>query len=318
MRDALQRAWLHRGLLACVLYPLSLLFGAVAAARRAAYRTGLLNTHRIGVPVIVVGNVIAGGSGKTPIVQAVVDHLRAKGLAVGVVSRGYGRTTSDCREVTQASDASQVGDEPLLIARSCGVPVFVANKRIEAAQALLATHPRTQVIVSDDGLQHYALQRDVEVCVFDDRGTGNGWLLPAGPLREPWPRPVDIVVGPGGFHVERRLAREAVRADGARMPVAQLRGVTAVAGIARPETFFRMLRGAGVTIERTIPLPDHHDFAAALDVRTAIVCTEKDTVKLWRTRPDAWAVPLQVEIDPAFWTALDAKLAALPSPRPSR
>ena len=232
MKRALQRAWLRRGLLACTLWPLSLVFGLVAAARRAAYRAGLFKSERVGVPVIVVGNVIAGGSGKTPIVKAVVEHLKQRGWRVGVVSRGYGRNTADCREVFATSNAADVGDEPLLIARSCAVPVFVARKRVEAARALLRAHPQIQVIVSDDGLQHYSLARDVEICVFDDRGAGNGWLLPAGPLREPWPRPVDFVIGPEGFAVARALASEAMRADGSRMPLSQLQGVTAVAGIA--------------------------------------------------------------------------------------
>ena len=308
MRRALQRAWLRRGLLACLLWPLSLVFAAVAVLRRSFARP-----LRVGVPVVVIGNVIAGGSGKTPVVQAVVEHLKSRGLQAGVVSRGYGRRTGDCREVTPQSDARDAGDEPLLIARSCNVPVFVAASRVEAARALLRAHPQTQVIVSDDGLQHYALARDIEICVFDDRGVGNGWRLPAGPLREGWPRRVDFVLGLDGFRVTRKLAGEAVRADGTRIPIAQLRGraTVAVAGIAEPQAFFAMLREAGVRADRELALPDHHAFDGPLDARGEIVCTEKDAVKLWRTRPDAWAVPLQVEIDAAFWTALDAKLSSL-------
>jgi tetraacyldisaccharide 4'-kinase len=263
----------------------------------------------------VVGNVIAGGAGKTPVVQAVVKHLKDRELRVGIVSRGYGRSTADCREVRADSAASDVGDEPLLLARTCGVPVFVARSRIEAARALLRAHPQTQLIVCDDGLQHYALARDVEVCVFDERGVGNGWLLPAGPLREPWPRTVDFIVGPGGFAVTRELAPQAVRADGTRVAVASLHGLTALAGIAKPQAFFDMLRAQGAGIERTIALPDHHDFSSLPDVRGEIVCTEKDAVKLWRIRPDAWAVPLQVQIDRAFWTALDAKLSSTDGPQ---
>jgi tetraacyldisaccharide 4'-kinase len=315
MREALQRAWLRRGLLACALWPLSVLFAGIVALRRFAYRSGIFRTERVPVPVIVVGNVVAGGSGKTPIVQAVVEHLEDNGLPVGIISRGYGRSTNDCREVTAESDASQVGDEPLLLARSCGVPVFVAPRRIDAARALLREHAHVRVIVSDDGLQHRALARDIEICVFDERGTGNGWLLPAGPLREPWPRPVDFVLGPAGYAVTRTLARHAVQADGTRMPLEQLRGVTAVAGIAKPEAFFDMLRKRGVRIDRTIALPDHHDFSSPLGVHGDIVCTEKDAVKLWRTHPYAWAVPLEVGIDPSFWTALDAKLSSINGPQ---
>ena len=317
MRQALQRAWLRRGALACALWPLSLVFGAVVAARRALYRRGVFKSESADVPVIVVGNVIAGGAGKTPIVQAIVQHLKDRGVRVGIISRGYGRITADCREVRIGSSAADVGDEPLLLARACGVPVFVARRRIEAARELLRAHPQTQLLVCDDGLQHYALARDIEVCVFDERGVGNGRLLPAGPLREPWPRAVDFVIGPGGFTVTRTLSPQATRADGARTAVANLRGVTALAGIAKPDAFFDMLRADGVVIARTIALPDHHDFVSLPDVRGQIVCTEKDAVKLWRIRPDAWAVPLQVSIDPAFWTALDGRLSSAPSPRPS-
>jgi tetraacyldisaccharide 4'-kinase len=312
MREALQRAWSGRGPLACALWPVSLLFGAVSALRRLAYRAGLLRSERVAVPVIVVGNVVAGGSGKTPIVQALARHLQARGLRPGIISRGYGRSTSDCREVTAVGDAALVGDEPLLLARTSGVPVFVAARRIQAARTLLQAYPQTQAIVSDDGLQHYALARDIEICVFDERGTGNGWLLPAGPLREPWPRAVDFVLGAGGFAVTRALAGHALRADGTRVALEELRGtpLVAVAGIAKPDAFFAMLRERGLELERTLALPDHFDFREPLDLHGTIVCTEKDAVKLWRTHPQAWAVPLEVRIDPAFWAALDGKLAA--------
>lgn len=320
MRAALQHAWLRRGALACALWPVSVLFGALAAVRRAAYRLRLLHSTRLPVPVVVVGNVVAGGAGKTPVVIALVEHLRSRGLAAGVVSRGYGRRTGDCREVHPDSDARDVGDEPLLVARRCGVPVFVAPRRAEAAAALLAAYPGTQVIVSDDGLQHYGLARDIEICVFDERGIGNGWLLPAGPLREPWPRPVDLALragaagGIGGFELHRRLAAFARRADGHQVPLDELRArpVTAVAAIARPEAFFEMLRAAGLQLGRTIALPDHHDFAAdpVGDTAAMVVCTEKDAVKLWRHRPDAWAVALEIETPAGFWPALDRLLDA--------
>src|SRR3569623_1395299 len=165
-REALQRAWLRRGPLASLLWPLSLAFGCGVALRRFGYRSGFFRTERVGVPVIVVGNVVAGGSGKTPIVQAIVEHLEDNGLQAGIVSRGYGRLADDCREVAADSSPAAVGDEPLLLARACGVPIFVAPRRIDAARALLEKHPETKVLVSDAGLQHYALARDVELCVF--------------------------------------------------------------------------------------------------------------------------------------------------------
>lgn len=319
MRQALPRAWLRRGPLACMLWPLSLVFGALAAVRRALYRRGVLRSERAPVPVAVVGNVVAGGAGKTPVVIALVEHFRAGGLRVGVVSRGYGRRGESCLPVTAASDARDVGDEPLLIATRCRVPVVVAARRIEAVSALMAAHPEVQLIVSDDGLQHYALARDLEICVFDARGTGNGWLLPAGPLREPWPRAVDLVLrsegtpGIEGFVMRRRLAEFAVRADGKRIALEDLRGphLSAVAGIARPEAFFDMLRAAGLQLHQTRALPDHHDFAGIAQTPETLICTEKDAVKLWRHQPQAWAVPLVLEIEPAFWRALDAKLSSV-------
>ena len=318
---SLQRAWLGRGLLARLLWPVSLLYGALTLLRRGLYQSGVFKTECVGVPVLVVGNVIAGGAGKTPVVMALVRHLRARGLQVGVISRGYGRHTRDCREVLPAADTRDVGDEPALIARSTGAPVFVAARRVEAARALLARHPQTHVIVSDDGLQHLALARDIELCVFDDRGIGNGWLLPAGPLRERWPRRCDLVLHTGaspafgGYRAQRTLADHALRSDGSRVPLAELaaRPVIALAAIARPEAFFDMLRARGIMPERCIALPDHYDFDSwqrPSDGRYSLVCTEKDAVKLWRIAPDALAVPLVFTPEPAFFAALDAKLSS--------
>ncbi len=265
---SLRQAWLQRGAMARLLWPLSQVYSALTALRRGLYRLGLLRTERIGVPVVVVGNVIAGGSGKTPVVMAIVRHLEARGVKTGVVSRGYGRVTDDCREVLDDSDPRDVGDEPALIRRSTRAPVFVARRRVDAGRALLAHYPATQVIVSDDGLQHLAMARDVEICVFDDRGVGNGWLLPAGPLREKWPRPCDFILHSGerpafaGFTARRALTDHAVRRDGTTIPLSDLAGraLVAVAAIAKPEAFFEMLRERGLRVAQCIALPDHHDF----------------------------------------------------------
>ena len=270
-----------------------------------------------------------------------VKHLQSRGLKVGVVSRGYGRSTLDCREVLSSSAAQDTGDEPLLIQRATNAPVFVANQRVEAAQALLAKYPETQVIVSDDGLQHYALQRDLEICVFDDRGVGNGFLLPAGPLREPWPRsplqnsttkayPSGELLWPptqtlllhtgshpafsGGFRATRALATHAVRSDGSTVPLADLRGqaLAAVAAIANPAQFFAMLRDQRLTLAHTEALPDHYYFDSWLckwDDGYSLICTEKDAVKLWRMHPQALAVPLVVTLDAAFLKMVDAAIA---------
>lgn len=329
-RERLTRAWLKRGLLAWLLWPLSLLVAGLGAARRQLYQRSWLKTERVPVPVIVVGNVVAGGSGKTPVVIALVTHLTAHGLKVGVVSRGYGRQSTDCREVTAASAITEVGDEPALIHNTTQVPVFVAARRIDAAKALLARHPDTQVIISDDGLQHLALYRDLEICVFDNRGVGNGFLLPAGPLREPWPRPVDWVLHTGthaafsGFSAPRALAPLARQADGRAVRLADLARTPAVplmalAAIAKPEDFFAMLRAQGLTLSRTLALPDHYDFNSWSHNTSkgyTLICTEKDAVKLWQHQPDALAVPLVLALSPVFLAELDARLSSHLAPRP--
>jgi len=335
----LQQAWLRRGMLACLLWPLSGLYGLLAELRRLAFRAGYFRSERLPVPVVVVGNVVAGGAGKTPAVIALVQHLQARGLQVGVVSRGYGRTGAHCLEVLPGTPIDESGDEPALIRRATGAPVFVASRRAEAARALLAAHRATQVIVCDDGLQHYALQRDVEIAVFDERGIGNGWLLPAGPLREPWPerlqrgvraggRGIDLVLHTGalpafdGFRSTRRLADHALRADGSRVALEALASqpLLALAGIAKPEAFFAMLRARGLVLAETRALPDHYTFDSyprPQDKGYTLICTEKDAVKLFPRQADVLAVPLEFSPEAAFFTALDALLAPLLSPLPS-
>ncbi len=332
----LQHTWTRRGPFAWALLPVAGLYALLSGLHRGAYRLGLRKPQRLPVPVLVVGNVVAGGAGKTPMVVALVRHLQAMGLRAGVISRGHGRTSRGVREVGVDSDATDAGDEPLLIARRTGVPVFVGERRVEAGLALLARHPEVQVLVCDDGLQHRALARDLEICVFDERDIGNGWPLPAGPLREPWPRPVDFILRPMAgtpgvassadardatapaaptFTLERRLAAEAVNAAGERASLTDLatRSPLALAGIARPSAFFAMLAAAGCPPADTLPLPDHHDFRQGplLPQGRGLVCTEKDAVKLWPLRPDAWAVPLEVTIEDGFWRALDARLSPL-------
>ncbi len=316
--------WQRRSALAWLLWPLSMLMGFLVRLRQGLYMTGMLGRHSVPVPVIVVGNVVAGGAGKTPVVMAVVQHLQARGLRPGVISRGYGRGTQDCREAHADSLARDVGDEPALIKRATSVPVFVARRRIEAALALLAQYPDTHVLICDDGLQHYALARDIEVCVFDDRGVGNGFLLPAGPLREPWPRLVDLVLHTGahpaftGFTAHRALAPYALRADGSRVELATLttsvRPLLALAAIAQPQAFFRMLEAQGLVLEQTQALHDHYDFDSWIrssDKPYTLICTEKDAVKLWEKHPDALAVPLVFTPEPAFLSALDDLLDPL-------
>lgn len=324
LHELARNGWTRRGLWAWSMWPLSLAFGLLSGLRRRLYQANWLKREQVDAIVVIVGNVMAGGVGKTPVVIELANHLRTQGWNVGVVSRGHGRTTKDCREVTAQGHPDQCGDEPLLIRRSAQVPVFVALRRADAAKALLAAYPATQVVLCDDGLQHYALQRDIEICVFDDRGVGNGWLLPAGPLREPWPRAIDLVLHTGerpafkGFVAPRTLAPHAVRADGSRLALATLmrpgaKPLRAVAAIAQPEKFFGMLRGVGLVLAETLPLPDHarlDDWPSQADARFTLLCTEKDAVKLWRHDPEALAVPLQVTIEPEFLYALDKLVRA--------
>ncbi|SFC56747.1 lipid-A-disaccharide kinase [Polaromonas sp. OV174] len=336
MKQLLPRAWLTRGWLACLLWPLAQVHGLLVRLRLLMYRSGLLPSERFRVPVIVVGNVVAGGAGKTPLVISLVRHLQAQGLAVGVLSRGYGRSGQGSLEVRPETPINESGDEPALIRRATDAPVFVARKRPEALRSLLAAYPASTVVVCDDGLQHYALQRDIEIAVFDDRGVGNGWLLPAGPLREPWPerqrQGLDLVLHTGqqpafeGFTSSRQLADHAQTADGRQIALSALRGrpLVALAGIASPESFFGMLRTRGLTLAKTIPLPDHHDFEhedlSAYTGQT-VLCTEKDAVKLFAIPGlaglELLAIPLVFSPEPAFFVALDAllrpKLSQLPS-----
>lgn len=346
-----QALWLlhsrGRGWLACLMWPVSLFYGSLLAIRRHLYRMGLKKVHQIDVPVVVVGNVVVGGAGKTPAVIAVVDHLIARGWRPGVVSRGHGRRSGLVVDVQPDTALSESGDEPTLIHLRTRAPVVVSANRVMAARALRHAHPEVDIIVCDDGLQHLALQRDVEIVVFDDRGTGNGWLLPAGLLREPWPRasagatskclvlhqrrenapPAPLAHAPAApvFGAVRRLAQHAVGPSRERIALLQLcgRNVTAVAGIARPHVFFDMLRAVGLVPTRVVGLPDHaapQDYAALMqDPAATLLCTEKDAVKLFPAlthlapgqRPQAWAVPLELTPDPAFFTALDQHLAAL-------
>jgi tetraacyldisaccharide 4'-kinase len=332
---ALTQAWNGQGgwghAITLVLLPVSWVFAGIVAIRRTLYQLGFYKQEALPVPVIVVGNVMVGGVGKTPITMALVNHLKAQGLSVGVLSRGYGRKTSSTLAVSPKSNSLSVGDEPLLIARSCQVPVFVGNSRVDAGRALLSLHRDVQVLVCDDGLQHWQLDRDLELCVFDERGVGNGYLLPAGPLRETWPRKVlqpvasgkdvpCLVVKTSGeaghneFAVQRNLADYAVQADGTKRSLASWwdTPVQALAGIAKPEKFFAMLREQGLNIAHTQALPDHADLQDLhIDPDLGdVLCTEKDAVKLWIQHPQAWAVPLQTSLPPELLAAIDLHLAA--------
>jgi tetraacyldisaccharide 4'-kinase len=342
LAQALQRAWWapQPGPLARLLQPLAALVH-LAARHRAGRRPEALP-----VPVVVVGNLVVGGAGKTPVTMALVQALGAAGWRPGVVSRGYGREAIDATRplpVSAQSEARTVGDEPLLIHRRTGVPVWVGSRRVAVARALLAAHPEVDLIVSDDGLQHRALPRVAEVLVFDERGAGNGLLLPAGPLREPLPAapgPMQRVVYTGGAPstplpgvVARRRLGQAVplaawhagRAgpDSGALPLPALRGrpLRAAAGIAVPERFFAALRAAGLD-PLTYPLPDHDRLDALpwpVDCRDDVLVTEKDAVKLDPARlgrTPVWVVPLDLDLTDAFVADVLAMLPPLTQPPP--
>ena len=326
LHQHLPRVWLQRGPVALALWPVSVLYGALVSLRRWAYAKGIFKTQRVPALVIVVGNVVAGGAGKTPITIALAKHLMAQGFKIGVISRGHGRQTRDTRAVTRNSAPMDVGDEPLLIHQATGAPVWVARARADAAMGLLQAHPGVQILLCDDGLQHWALARDIEICVMDERGVGNGWLLPAGPLREAWPRQVDAVLQSGPvssnwpsdtYHAPRQLARYALAADGRRITLQSLADESspplhAVAGLARPEAFFEMLRQSGLRLASTTALPDHHPYQSwPKQPGLTWLCTEKDAAKLWLHEPGALAVPLEVTPEHGFWMALDARIGQL-------
>jgi tetraacyldisaccharide 4'-kinase len=325
------RQWQQRGWFAWVMWPLSWLFGGVSALRRLLFRTGVLRSVQLPMPVVVIGNVTVGGAGKTPAVIALASALAEAGLRPGIVSRGYGAQLKHPRPVREHSRAEDVGDEPLLIARATDLPVWVFPDRVLCAQTLLASHPGCNVIVCDDGLQHYRLRRDIEIIVFDTRMGGNGFLLPAGPLREPMTRRRDatLINDPNyratpdrpdvfGMHLELQdtynLADPALRrplAQFARIEGGQL---LAAAGIGNPERFFASLRAAGLK-PSTLPLPDHYDFANSPFTDShaeVILITEKDAVKCGHLDdPRIWVVPTTPVVDAALVEQVCQRVRAL-------
>lgn len=315
-----------------VLRPLAWLFGLLAWLRRRLYALGLLRAVRLPVRVVIVGNISAGGSGKSPLVAWLARALAGAGLRVGIVVRGYGSGQRNTQVVHAETDPAAAGDEAVWLARITGVLVAAGCDRVAAARRLLADGP-LDLILSDDGLQHYRLARDVEIVALDaGRGFGNGALLPAGPLREPPHRIVraaavvlkgngnpQVPAGPPVFRMHCSLA-EAIRlSDGIVRPLTAFRGmrVRALAGIAHPEGFFAALEGAGLVIER-IPLPDHGPVARVVDRLPAdlpLLMTDKDAVKLRSGPGHAWRVPLAVRFSEDEGRALLAIVRGEPESR---
>ena len=319
--DGLPRLWYRKGLAAVLLplLPLSWLFGALVAVRRTLYCRGVMAAHRLPVPVIVIGNLTVGGSGKTPLVLWVAARLRERGWCPGIISRGYGRRSEEnILPVAPDSSAAVVGDEPLLLAQRSGVPVFVGRDRVAAGRALLAAHPECDVVISDDGLQHYRLARSAEVAVFDGRGAGNGRMLPAGPLREPLSRLAGVaaIVCNGEVRISSfcppavpcflmQLAGQefvALQDSRQRCSARELQGkrLYAMAGIGNPSRFFSRLTELGLQFS-PCPFPDHHayraeDFAFVRD--GVLLMTEKDAVKCQSlVSSEAWFLPVEAKIE---------------------
>ncbi len=321
----LQRLWFDQRRLPPALWlllPLNGLFVVLSTLKR-----WLTQPEKLSVPVIVVGNITVGGAGKTPLTLWLGQQLVLRGFKPGIVSRGYGGNNALPREVMAASDPVEVGDEALLLARRVVVPVWVARDRVAAGQALLAAHPEVNLILCDDGLQHYRLARDVELVVFDGRGTGNGWRLPLGPLREPLSRldTVDAIIC-NNFSGEKMpsqvpqfamslLASEFYRLDNVsqRAPADYFAGkkLYALAGIGDPVRFFRTLKSLGLRFEAQ-PFPDHHAYCAS-DLAFAkdgiLLMTEKDAVKCaGLTSGEAWVLPVEAELSPALIDLILEKL----------
>jgi tetraacyldisaccharide 4'-kinase len=325
MADWLQRQWYRLGIWHLVLIPLSWLFRGISTLRRLAYRTHLLTAFKLPVPVIVIGNLSVGGTGKTPLVVWLARRLQAAGFKPGIISRGYGAAHAAPLSVTQDSEARDVGDEPLLVAERTGLPVWVGKDRVATARKLLQANPACDVIISDDGLQHYRMRRDIEIVVIDgERGFGNGRLLPAGPLREPGTRlqEVDAVVCHGGnvsdwpqaFGMQLTAGVfHQVSDPGNTRPADAFIGkrLLAVAGIGHPERFFGQLRRMQLTFQSRA-FPDHHPYIAD-DLQTqgidAILMTEKDAVKCRAfAGTDWWYLPVEAEVQDGLLDRILSKL----------
>lgn len=315
--------WLRRGILQWCLFPLAWLYGVIVSVRRFLYQK-CLRRYKAPVPVIIVGNISVGGNGKTPVVIWLVERLRQAGYTPGVVSRGYGGHADHypCTVVDDASPA-QVGDEPLLIRLRCQCPVVVAPDRVAAVRQLLAEHPAVDVVLSDDGLQHYRLDRDIELAVIDgERRLGNRCLLPMGPLREPPRRlkQVFAVICNGGLVGTGEYAM-ALRPDGFRsvrtgLPVDISGAVDAFAGIGYPPRFFNTLKNMNIELVQQVAYADHQAFNPAELIakfsERPVIMTEKDAVKCRSFAPENWYyLPVSATIPDRFAHHLLAQLKEL-------
>lgn len=305
------RIWSGESPLWLLLLPLSWLYGLVSGIIRLCYRLGLKKSWRAPVPVVVVGNLTAGGNGKTPVVIWLVEQLTNRGVRVGVVSRGYGGKAEQYPLLlTSQTTTAQAGDEPVLIFQRTGAPVAVSPNRSEAVQALLAEHP-LQIIITDDGLQHYALARDKEIVVIDgERRFGNGWWLPAGPMRERASRlrSVDAVIvnggkaQPGEIPMALKPGQAVNLLTGEQRDITALPCLVAMAGIGHPPRFFATLESGGAKLENRIPLADHQALTleSVEPLATSqqnLIMTEKDAVKCRAfAKANWWYLPVDAQL----------------------
>lgn len=324
LSERVQRLWYHPQPWLWLLAPLGWLYQSVMTARELMYHSGVLPVHRVGVPVIVIGNITVGGTGKTPLVLWLADYLKQQGYRPGIVSRGYGgRGADEPQQVRADSDPAQVGDEPVILARRSGCPVAVCRERYLAARGLVEHHA-CDIIISDDGLQHLALGRDIEIIVIDgQRRLGNGLCLPVGPLRESRRRlkRVSAVVSSGnarrGEHAMsyRPLSLQSLTTtDSESLAGWHGRKVHAIAGVGNPGRFFSLLRQHGLQLV-THEFPDHYRFESE-DLNFAdeypLVMTEKDAVKCESLNiRNAWYLPVTAVLPKTFEHRLDHMLQAL-------
>lgn len=322
----IERIWSGRSALYLLLLPFSLLYGLISNLLRLSYRWGWRKAWRAPVPVVVVGNLTAGGNGKTPVVIWLVQALQQRGLRVGVVSRGYGGKADNYPLVLGPQTATaEAGDEPVLIYQRTGAQVAVAPVRRQAVEALVSGG-QVDIIVTDDGLQHYALARDIEIVVIDgQRRFGNGWWLPAGPMRERSSRlnSVSAIITNGGTAQPGELAMQLVPGmavnlqSGEQRPVAELKNVVAMAGIGHPPRFFNTLRQQGVTLEKEVAFADHQNYSpdalnALIGPGQTLLMTEKDAVKARAfAAADWWYLPVDARLPQSKSAALLNKISAL-------
>ncbi|MFO1257359.1 MAG: tetraacyldisaccharide 4'-kinase [Gammaproteobacteria bacterium] len=321
LKEKIVQSWYQTSPLTIFLRPLSRLYEKVISFRKNFLTKRAL---KIQVPVIVIGNITVGGTGKTPLIMKLYEALKGEGFQPGIVSRGYlSQLSSDFPILLKEHHGPEdVGDEPYMIYRRIKAPVMICKDRVKAIEALLTIMPSVNVILSDDGLQHYSMQRDIEVAVIDgDRRFGNGELLPAGPLREPISRlkSVDFAVCQGipqGNELSMKLVGEtlcALNNPHLTQSLRDLKSMTvhAVAGIGHPERFFKNLSAHGLNVIPH-PFPDHHLFQASdFDFKTMapIIMTEKDAVKCMQLSiPNAWYLPVNAEVDPNLIQAILRKL----------